>query len=205
MYTLYSMAGSCSTGIHTLLNALNEPVKIIPRSEVENYQAIVPTNQVPALQDGDELLTEGAAIVLYLLDKHQVDLNKFGGATDFRQWLMFCYATLHPAYSKLFTVLGGMDDSKAKQAFYQVLADKTEQLWAIIEKRLETNTYIMGDTPCIIDYLMAIYASWGNVFPELTIKLGSNIKRLLNQVAQLPEFTLAYEKEGATFSIPVNS
>lgn len=78
MYTLYTIPGSCSTGIHTLLNALNIPVKIINRDDVENYQEIVPTNQVPALKDGELLLTEGAAIAQYLMEKHLVDTRVLG-------------------------------------------------------------------------------------------------------------------------------
>ena len=69
MYTLYSLGGSCSTGITILLRKLEVPFKIIQRGDVNDYSSIVPTNQVPALKDDTLLITEGAAIVLYLLEK----------------------------------------------------------------------------------------------------------------------------------------
>ena len=72
MYQLYTIPASCSTGIYAFLKSLNLPFKAIKREDSPNYQALVPTNQVPALQDEELLITEGAAIVLHLLDKHNI-------------------------------------------------------------------------------------------------------------------------------------
>lgn len=205
MYTLYTISGSCSTGIHALLNALNLPVKIVKREDIANYQELVPTNQVPALQDGELLLTEGAAIVHYLLEKHLPDAQNTASKTEFNRWLMFCYATLHSTYSKLFTTWKGMEDGPDKQGFYQLLADQLSSLWQIVDNQLAEQPYITGDRVSVMDYLIAIYANWGNNFPQLSIKLGDNVKRTIAQVAQLPEFVEAFEVEGATHSIPQNA
>lgn len=205
MYQLITIPGSCSTGIHVLLNKLNIPTEVIKRDQIDNYQSLVPTNQVPALKDEELLLTEGAAIVHYLIDKHGVDLKNYGGATLFNQWLMFNYATLHPAYGKLFTLNGVMEESEHKQEVMQALAAKVEDTWKIVDQQLENKKYMTGDNVCVIDYLIAIYASWGNYFPQLNIKLGSNILRLIEDVSTHTAFTSAYEKEGAQFKIPENA
>lgn len=205
MYQLITIPGSCSTGIHVLLNKLNIPVEVIKRDDIKDYQALVPTNQVPALKDGEALLTEGAAIVLYLIDKHGADLSKYGGSANFNQWLMFNYATLHPAYAKLFTLNGVMEEGETKQQVMTALAEKLAATWEIVDKHLENNRYITGDNASVIDYLMAIYATWGNYFPSVSIKLGANVKRLVNDVSTHDAFTDAYAKEGATFSLPENS
>lgn len=103
MYKLYSIAGSCSTGISILLEKLGLQYEIIQRNDVKDYSSIVPTNQVPALATNDSLITEGAAIALYLLEKHCDTFNKINldKKAQFYQMLMFNYATLHPAYSKV--------------------------------------------------------------------------------------------------------
>lgn len=93
---------------------------------------------------------------------------------------MFCYSTLHPAYSKLFTALRTMPEGEGK-------------------------SFTTGEQPAVVDYLMAIYANWGNAFPDLTIKLGDNVIRLIDRVKTLPEFVQAFETEGANHAIPVNS
>ncbi|BFM14775.1 hypothetical protein R50073_09580 [Maricurvus nonylphenolicus] len=201
MYKLYSIAGSCSTGIHVLLRKLHLPVEIVMRSDVDNYNQLVATNQVPALQTDDLLLTEGASIALYLLEKHSELPEDLQQRSEFRQWLMFNYATLHPAYSKLFAVNGAMADGEAKQALLQTLADRISELWRIVEQRLENRTYIVGDQPSLIDYLLAVYSRWGNSFPGLNIELGENTQRLIQTVMQLPEFIEAAEVEGIELAV----
>ena len=63
MDKLYIIPGTCSLGIHVLANKLNHPLEIIKRDDASNYRALVPTNQVPALQNSDgQVLMEGAAI-----------------------------------------------------------------------------------------------------------------------------------------------
>ena len=202
MLTLYTIPGSCSTGIHALMNALDMPFEMRKRDEVDNYQLQVPTNQVPALQDGEHLLTEGAAIALYLMEKNQIDIQQYGGTTYFYQWLMFCYATLHPAYGKMFAALRDMQEGPAREAYLQVLANNTSSLWQIVNTRLDGRDFTCGNAPCIVDYLLAVYANWGNAFPSHSIKLGENVIQLVKRISELPEFTAAYHREGASHSIP---
>lgn len=203
MYQLYSIPGSCSTGIHVLLNKLQLPVEIIKRDDVEHYAALVPTNQVPALRDEQHLLTEGAAIVLHLLDKHGSEENS--DTIEFNQWLMFNYATLHPAYSKLFTISGVMPESDEKLVLLQTLADRIAKLWEIVDQRLENRDSMYGDHLGILDYLLAIYVRWGNAFPAVNLPVGENVLRLVSRVVELPEFSVAFEREGLAYSVPANA
>lgn len=205
MYTLVSIPGTCSTGINILLKSLNIPAEVVHRDELPNYQKTVPTNQVPALIDGDIVLPEGAAIVLYLLEKHNVDMASFGDATAFKQWLMFNYATLHPNYSKLFSAKNLIEDPAAKQQYLDTLAQQLSSTWQIVDARLAKSPYLAGDKVSVLDYLLAVYANWGNYFPEQTIKLGDNVKRVVSEVSKLPAFVEAFEQEGANFSLPHGS
>ncbi len=207
MYQLYSIAGSCSTGIHALLNQLQQPVEIIERDDVDDYSALVATNQVPALKNGDQLLTEGAAIVLQLLERHGSGSEANDG--EFRQWLMFNYATLHPAYSKLFTVNSVMAEGEEKQALLQTLANRVAKLWQIVDQRLAQRETMYGtmlsDSLGIIDYLLAVYVRWGNAFPTLSIPVGENVLQLVDRVVELPAFAAAFEREGLAYTIPANA
>lgn len=194
------MSGSCSTAIHMLLNSLNIPVEIKYREDVDNYLEICPTGQVPALQTESGILTEGAAIAQYLLEKHQVAVQK--NTTTFNRWLMFNYATLHPAYSKMFTVKFEMTDGADKVQFMDLLASKTSKLWKIMDTKLAQQDFIGGSEVGILDYLITIYAGWGNVFPEHHITLGENVQRVIKHVMTLPEFKTAVAKENMQYSIP---
>lgn len=183
------------------MNANDIPVEIVKREEVPNYQDIVATNQVPALRVGDDVLTEGAAIVLHLMEKHEIKHPEEISRADFMQLLMFNYSTLHPAYGKLFAVMGA-EESPQKQKIMQSLASNVSNLWSIVDQRLAGNKFMAGSIPSILDYLIAIYANWGNNFPQLNISLGENVRRVIATVNDLPEFKQAFEREGATFKMP---
>lgn len=203
MYTLYSIPGTCSTGITVLLKKLDVDFKIILREDVPNYSEIVPTNAVPALQTDDgQIITEGAAIALYLLEKHKSDTlpTDLSEKAEFLKWLMFDYATLHPAYAKLFTI--GMKieiDESEKVKVMQQLGDKVSELWTIIDKRVAGQKFITGEQVSVVDYLATIYSSWGNYFPDVKIVLGKNVERLISDVQTLPEFKAGFETESAEF------
>ncbi|MEM7280061.1 MAG: glutathione S-transferase family protein [Pseudomonadota bacterium] len=204
MYRLYSIPGSCSTGIHVLLNKLGQKVEIVRRDDVEDYSEIVPTNQVPALSVADELLTKGSAIALYLLEEHGVAPLPGKETREFRQWLLFNYATLHPTYSKLFMagVANVVEDPENRAILIDHVSDRLSTLWSIVDKRLEGREFVVGDAPTIVDYLLAVYANWGNSVPEADIKIGPNARRLIEQVIALPEFKTAVEREGIDVRLP---
>ena len=203
MYTLYTIPGSCSTGIAVLMKRLGVEYTSVKRDDVPDYTNIVPTNQVPAIKtENGMIITEGAAIALYLLEKHGKDLlpSDVEERAEFYQWLNFDYATLHPAYSKIFATAWNenlADDVKAE--IMQHLADKLSDTWAILDKRLADQKFILGDTPTYADYMAAIYTSWNNYFPDTKITLGENVKRFVADVQALPEFQAGYSSDQAEF------
>lgn len=198
MYKLYSIPGTCSTGIVALIKKLGQPVEIIHRDDIPDYATrINAANQVPILDDGGMLIREGAAIALYLLEKHNSSWLQGDRVekADFQQWLMFNYATLHPAYGRIFTVAKIMDESDAKAKLLQQLADKVSDSWDILNERLEGRSFVVGNEATVIDYLLVIYSSWNHAFPQLKITLGRNIERLVQDISALPEVQAAYEAE----------
>lgn len=204
MYRLYAIPGSCSTGIHVLLNRLGQDVDIIDRASVPDYAQLVPTNQVPALVAGDELLTEGAAIVFHLLETHGGLPTAPEELRQFRQWLLFDYATIHATYSKLF--MAGTTDvvthAESRTALIDHIAERISTLWAIVEARLDGRSWIVGDAPTVIDYLMAIYVNWGNAVPQARIEIGPRTRDLVTRVVALPEFQQALKREGIEHRLP---
>lgn len=199
MYTLYTLPGSCSTGIVVLLEKLGVPYQLIKRNDVADYQMMVPTNQVPALKlQNGRVLTEGAAIALYLLEKHENTMlpGDIEARSEFYQWLNFDYSTLHPAYGRMFAIAYKVKLSDQVRAeVLQQLADSVSSLWAILDERLATRKFILGDQPTHADYMAAVYAGWNAGFAETNIELGKNVKRFIAEVAALPEFKAAYAKE----------
>jgi glutathione S-transferase len=207
MYTVYTLPGSCSTGIVILLEKLNLTYQTIKRDDVDNYSELVPTNQVPALKtESGQIITEGGAIALYLLEKHHSDMlpESPDEKAEFLRWLFFDYATLHPAYGKMFAISYKTTlDDETKNIALKQLSESVSSLWAILDKELETKKYITGEQVTIVDYLAAVYASWGVIyFPNTPIILGDNVKRFIDDVIALPEFQAGYQKENIEYNKP---
>ena len=203
MYTIYTIPGSCSSGIVVLLEKLQVEYTAVKREDVANYSEIVPTNQVPALKTSDgQIITEGAAIALYLLEKHQSNMlpADLSEKAEFLRWMMFDYATLHPSYGKMFAIKYRVQmDEGERTTVLQQLSASVSGLWEILDRELAKKKFICGDKPTIVDYLATIYTGWGNNFPDIKITLGKNVERLVDEVSALPEFQAAYRREKIEF------
>jgi len=147
MYKLYSLAGTCSTDITVLLEKLGVEYQAIQRDDVADYSRVVPKNQVPALESDGQIIAEGAAIVLYLFEKHGSDMlpAHVSDRGKFLKWLMFNYATLHPLYGKIKSIMNTMDEGEVKQKLLQQMADQASDTWKILDQRLADQQYIVGD------------------------------------------------------------
>lgn len=204
MYKLYSIAGTCSTAITVLLNKLEQPFTVVQRNDVADYSALVPTNQVPALEDGSLFLTEGAAIVLYLLEKHHNNMlpQDANDKAEFYRWLMFNYATLHPGHSKIYALRRIADPTAGEiKTLMQKLGDNVSALWSIVNERLATREFMVGDSPTVIDYLITLYTGWWQYSPTVDITRGEHVLRLAKHISALPEFLTAFEQENSAFKI----
>ncbi|MFT5759070.1 MAG: glutathione S-transferase [Alteromonadaceae bacterium] len=196
MYTLYYSPGACSLATQVVLKELAQEVKIIDVNTLENFQSINPVATVPVLVDDDKILTEGAAIMLYILDKHKNSM--LPSSEDARQKaiqnIMFANATMHPAYGRLFFLAQHIDDEIIKQSALNSAADSINNLWQVVEKKLTFQSFLGGDSPSAADIMLAVYSTWGQYFP-VKILLGERTNRMLNAIQTMPNFIEAVAAE----------
>ncbi|HEU5047901.1 MAG TPA: glutathione S-transferase family protein [Rickettsiales bacterium] len=199
MYKLYYFAGACSMAPHVILNELGQEVTLVNGRDAqgkatEELLKVSPRGVIPVLEDNGHVIHEGAAIILHLLEKHKNNLMPASGParTDTLQWLMFCNATLHPAYARLFFALKALEgDAQAKvlEATYAYI----NKLWAEVEERLSQSPFLAGQELTVADILLTVIANWSTRF-EGKIKIGEHTKQLLRKVSARP----AYQKALAT-------
>jgi glutathione S-transferase len=202
MYKLYYSPGACSMAIHALLNELNQPVELMNMSITEGktkspeFLKINPSGMVPVLVDGDFVVREGAAIMLYLMEKHNSPMLPKSGKerSTAIQWLMFANATVHPAYSKMFFVNKTVTDAALKDQLLKAAATQVNKLWQEVDARLAKEKYICGSAVSGADILLTVYANWNGYFPGL-INVGSNVKRLLKEISSRPACQKAFKEE----------
>ncbi|MDO3384798.1 glutathione S-transferase family protein [Gilvimarinus sp. SDUM040013] len=198
MYTLYYLPDTCSLATLTILHMLEQPVELINRDAVADYQSINPTMQVPALDTGAAVLTEGAAILLYLLNSHPNRLLPEQGYERQRaiENIAFANASMHPAYGRLFFAQAHLHHAQAKQDFLNLAAVEINKLWQVVELRFGNQPYLGGREIAAADVLLAVYARWGDLFP-VDITIGPKAQAMIADVLAGAAFAKALRQQEA--------
>ncbi|MDF2180244.1 glutathione S-transferase family protein [Aliiglaciecola sp. CAU 1673] len=197
MYTLYFSPGACSLATQVILREINQPFELVNKSKVADFSSINPIGAVPVLATKDKIFTEGAAIILHLLDQHPNDLLPGEGLmrTQSIEHLLFANATMHPAYSKLFFINNALEDSPAKQQAFDKAAAQVGKLWQVVEDKLD-GLYLNGKHLSPAEILLAVYASWGQYFP-VDIAVGPQAQAMIDHVSARASYqaSLAAEQQ----------
>ena len=201
MYTLYYSKGACSAATQVVLRELGQEVTIIDVQQLNNFKTINPIGAVPVLIDGEKTLTEGAAIMLYILNKHNSTLfpENENDRQQAIQDIMFANASMHPAYSKLFFLAQHVNDEKVKQETLNFAAKAINLLWQVVENKLTNNKFLGGASPSAADIMLAVYSRWGDYFP-VDIIIGEKTTTMLNAVQAMPSFIQTGQAEQAVSS-----
>lgn len=198
MYTLYYSPGACSMAIHIALNECNQQVQLqkvdlaAGQNRSDEFKKINPRGQVPVLVDDGYVIYEGAAQLIYLLEKHNSPLLPKSGKerTDALQWLMFCNASLHPAFARMFFLM----KNKGNDELIDVATKMLNKMWEDVELRLGKSKYLAGDKVTMGDILLTVIANWSPRMPK-PITIGPNTKRLLTEISARHAFKKALETE----------
>lgn len=126
-----------------------------------------PAGKLPVLVDGDLVLTESVAIVLYLAEKYP---DKGLVPTDLRaraqvnQWLLFAVTELEQPLWRIsrHTALYPADQRLPGDV---VLASKEfKAMAAVLEKHMQERQFVAGDRVTVADFVVAYTLDWGNEF-----------------------------------------
>lgn len=202
MYKLYYSPGACSMPIHALLCELGVPFEAqkIALSEGENrkeaFLKINSLGQIPVLQDGDTIVREGAAIISYLARKHPTAWLPQSGpsAISAMEAMMFCNASLHPAYTRVFFLKKLDIDQAAKEKALEAAFAKVQDLWDDVELRLSKNKYLAGDNMTVADVMMTVMSNWAK--PN-GLRFGPNAQKIFAEVMNCAAYKKASEAESA--------
>lgn len=167
---LFYTPGACSLSPHIVLRELDLPFELeavdlrtkTTASGVD-FTTINPKGYVPALQlDDGEVLTEGAAIVQYLADKHAPGtLAPVGGTVErarLNGHLNFISAELHKAFGPLF------NPALAPEAREAALANLARKLEVVDRALSDGRPYLTGPDFTVADAYLFVVLSWSPNF-----------------------------------------
>ncbi|MGX5729774.1 glutathione S-transferase N-terminal domain-containing protein [Pseudoxanthomonas beigongshangi] len=172
---LYSKPGACSTADHIALQWTGQPfeVKVMTAAEMKapEYLAINPTGAVPAIVDGDFVLTQNAAIMGYIADSFpQAGLGGDGSArqrAEAARWLSFVNSDVHPAFTPLFAPGKFIADESEFDAIKAAARKRLRGLFESANQRLEGRDWLAGFRSFADPYLYITLRWAGNVGVDL--------------------------------------
>lgn len=134
------------------------------------YRRLNPNGLIPVLETVDGPLFETAAILLWLLDRHE----KLGPTSNdpwrgrFLSWLFFVSNTLHPALRMLFyspSYIG--DDTAHQRKLRDVATDEAIRFFGMLDSVAAQDTPILASNdPTVLDFYAAACLRWAQLYPK---------------------------------------
>lgn len=149
---LYSKPGACSTAVHMALEWTGAPyeVEILDGASMKApaFLAINPAGAVPALVDGDFVLTQNAAIMGYIADSRpEAGLAGDGSPrqrAEATRWLSFVNSDLHPAFKPIFSAARYIGDEAQHDAVKSAARTQVRALMEVADRRLDGRDWLAG-------------------------------------------------------------
>jgi glutathione S-transferase len=154
-----------------------------------------PFGQVPVLEDGDRVIADSNAILVYLALRHDRTGRWYptdpDTAAEIQRWLSIAAGPLAagPATARLVTVFGAQRDHAAAKAI-------AHALFGVLDRHLATRRFVAGDGPTIADVALYSYTAHA---PEGGVALTPypHIVAWLARIEALPGFVPMQRTEPA--------
>lgn len=203
--TLYGSVSTASLVVHWLLVELGIEHELVlldfdtREHKAAPYLALNPAGVVPTLQIDGQVLTEAAAIALYLADRHpEAELLPAPGTPARGQayrWMFWCANTLQPAYRAWFYPheAAGEANVAATQAMAR---QRLEAAWQRMAAHLQTQgPYVLGEAPSVVDFMLVMLMRWSRNMPTPADSLPV-LKVYAQRLKARPSFIETYRREG---------
>lgn len=172
---LYTKPGACSTADHIALQWTGGPfeVQVMTAAELKapEYLRINPAGAVPAIEDGDFILTQNAAIMGYIADSFPgAGLAGDGSPRQRAQaarWLSFVNSDVHPAFLPLFAPGRFIGDDSQYDAIRQAARTRLRGLFETADQQLGKHEWLAGFRSFADPYLYITLRWAGNVGVDL--------------------------------------
>jgi glutathione S-transferase len=197
MYTLYARPGAGSMAVEALLALAGAPHQVIDIERgpdghfPDGFYKLNPMGQVPTLVlPDDSVMTESAAIVIYLADF----FSSAGLAPEpsspkraaYLRWLLFLATTIYMSDLRLYYPERYTTHAKGAAGVKQAAIAAMAREWDIFAAALGQGPFILGERMSAVDVYAAMLATWNLDVPVFFAK-HANIKALYDRVIAVPQ------------------
>jgi len=127
------------------------------------FLAINPAGKLPALVDGDLVLTESAAIVLYLAEKYGKFLpTERRGRAEVDRWLLFTVTELEQPLWRIAKNRNLYPPEQRLAADIPLASQDFRAMAEVAEKHMQGRKFVVGDEATVADFVLAHTLDWAN-------------------------------------------
>ena len=205
MLTLFHSPGTCSLGIHCLLEEIGAPYELrlvdVTKGQQHSpdFVAVNPKSKVPALnREQGGLLTEWPAIATWLALTHpQTHLlpTDAEGMARALESVDYVVATVH---MQGFTRIFKPDHFSTNEADHPAIREKGRQIFekglASFNEKLGDHAYLGGDEPSIADFALFYIEFWRVM--RMKLELPAHLAGHFTRMKQRPAVARALAQEG---------
>lgn len=191
-FTIYGAQGSGSVPIEAALTLLHHPYEVIERTPLKDMAPdeallkINPLGQVPAmLLPGGELMTESAAILIWIADRYP-NLRLAPEVLDrrrpsFLRWMSYISSAIYALFWIRDDPSRLSDDPAVQAQIKARTADRIAECWSVMEAQISPSRYLLGDQLGVIDLYVTTISRWGprrKRFYEVAPKMSEVVRRV---------------------------
>ncbi|MGP9802532.1 glutathione S-transferase family protein [Rheinheimera sp. NSM] len=173
MYSIYGAAGSGSVAVEATLELIGAAYQVLveaPTWEGEHQRnkvaAVNPMRQLPVLiTPQDEVITESAAILLWLTEQHpEAGLAPLPGTAtraQFLRWMSFIPAAIYSMYwvrDEPERLMG--PNTALYPQLLQRTAERIAWCWQVMDRQLTPGCFLLGDQLSVLDIYVAVASRW---------------------------------------------
>lgn len=143
-----------------------------------------PAAKIPVLVDGDFVLTESAAIVLYLAEKYGKFLPAdVRGRAEVNKWLLFTVTELEQPLWRMTKHHALYPEAKRLPADIPLAGEDFSRMAEVAEKHMQGRLFVVGDDATVADFVLAYTLDWANEWklldrcPQLVAYMGRMYSR----------------------------
>jgi glutathione S-transferase len=129
------------------------------------FLKINPAGKLPVLVDGDRVLTESVAIVLYLAEKYSdkgllpAGLNE---RAQVNRWLLFAATELEQPLWRISRHTALYPEEQRLPGDVILASGEFKDMAAVLEKHMQGRQFVATDSVSVADFVMAYTLDWGN-------------------------------------------
>lgn len=192
MYTVYGAVGSGSIPIEATLTLLGIPYELVEavtwmeEAARQRVEAVNPMRQVPALLlPSGEIVTESAAILVYLADLHPearlAPAPTDPGRAQYLRWMAYVSSAVY----SLFWIKGDPMRIAASTEDAPRVIDRVHEriadCWRKMDAQIAPGRYILGDELSVLDLYVTVisrFGPWRLRFYRTAPKMAEIVRRV---------------------------